>query len=118
MVERGMVRLGSSTSPAGTVADSRPMNAHRVKAAAAVIAPKDDPPLALNGLKLPPSMNSSPTVAIASSGSSLRAVVTPCTQPPWRTPRALTPVSSQIAATATAAASRELVARSSQKVDR
>lgn len=35
-----MVRSGSSTSSAGTVADSKPMKAQRVRAAAPVIAPK------------------------------------------------------------------------------
>ena len=118
MVERGMVRSGSATSSAGTVADSRPMNAHRVSAAAAVTEPNTDPPAGLNGPKLPPSKNSSPTVAMASSGTSLRTVVTAWTQPPWRTPRALTAVSVQIAATATAAASRALVASAPQKTDR
>ena len=118
MVERGMVRLGSVTSSAGTVADSRPMKAHSVRAAAAVTEPNTDPPLGLNPPKLPPSKNSSPTVAMASSGTSFRAVVTAWTQPPWRTPRAFTRVRAQIAATATAAASRALVARAPQKTDR
>ena len=35
MVARASVRLGFFTSSAGTVADSRPMNAHSVSAAAA-----------------------------------------------------------------------------------
>jgi hypothetical protein len=33
IVARGIVRSGSFTSSAGTVADSRPMNAHSVSAA-------------------------------------------------------------------------------------
>ena len=33
IVARGIVRSGSLTSSAGTVADSRPMNAHSVSAA-------------------------------------------------------------------------------------
>ena len=38
IVARGSVRSGSLTSSAGTVADSRPMNAHRVSVAANEIA--------------------------------------------------------------------------------
>jgi hypothetical protein len=105
-VERGMVRLGSVTSPAGTVADSRPMKAHSVRAAA-VTEPNTDPPLGLNPPKLPPSKNSSPTVAMASSGTSLRAVVRACTQPPWRTPRALTKANTRASSTAPAVVSSQ-----------
>ena len=38
IVARGIVRSGSRTSSAGTVADSSPMNAHSVSGAAAEIA--------------------------------------------------------------------------------
>ncbi|MNE68981.1 hypothetical protein D3C80_1646740 [compost metagenome] len=37
-VARGMVRFGSRTSSAGTVADSRPMNDQRVSAAVVAMA--------------------------------------------------------------------------------
>lgn len=37
-VARGIVRLGLSTLPAGTVADSSPKNAHSVRAQVAKIA--------------------------------------------------------------------------------
>ena len=51
-VARGIVCVGSFTSSAGMVADSRPRNAHKVKAADAVIAENEEPPLALKGVKL------------------------------------------------------------------
>ena len=38
IVARGIVRSGSLTSPAATVADSSPMNAHSVSGAAAEMA--------------------------------------------------------------------------------
>jgi hypothetical protein len=94
------------------------MNAHRVSAAAAVTAWNAEVPLALNGSKLSSLRKNRPMVAMASSGTSLSTVVTAWTSPPWRTPRALIQVNNQIAATATDAASSELVASPSQKVDR
>src|SRR5690242_6154051 len=39
IVDHGIVRSGSRTSSAGTVADSNPMNDHKVSVAAAVTAP-------------------------------------------------------------------------------
>ena len=62
IVARGIVRSGIlARSSAGTVADSRPMNAHSVSVAAAETAPKSPSPLVvLNGVKLPPSMKNSP----------------------------------------------------------
>ena len=41
IVARGIVRSGSFTSSAGTVADSSPMKAHRVKPIATVIPSKN-----------------------------------------------------------------------------
>nr|WP_235999244.1 hypothetical protein [Qaidamihabitans albus] len=114
-VARGIVCRGSRTSRAGTVADSMPMNAHSLSAAAAVTAPKEPCPLALNGVKLAESAKNGTTSATASSGTSLSTVVTTCTMPPWRTPNALTAVPPQIAASATAAAANRLVASTGQK---
>jgi hypothetical protein len=47
-VARGIVRSGSSTSSAGTVADSSPMNAHSVSVAAELIAAPE--PCGANGV--------------------------------------------------------------------
>jgi hypothetical protein len=115
-VARGIVRVGLSTSSAGTVADSTPMNDHSVSAATAVIAPYALSPLGLKPPKLEPCMKNNPARASASSGTNFSTVVTPCTMPPWRTPRMLTNVSSQIAAMATTAANTRLSFRASNAV--
>jgi hypothetical protein len=54
-------------------------------------------------------------VPTATSGNSLSAVVTTCTPPAARTPRALTQVSSQIAASAATAPNPGLTASGRQK---
>ena len=70
MVERGMVRFGSVTSPAGTVADSSPKNANIVSGASAALALRSDLPLGLNSLKFDGSMKNRPIKAMAPNGTS------------------------------------------------
>ena len=56
IVARGSVRSGSLTSSAGTVADSRPMNAQSVSVPAVVMSLKRPPNeawLGANGVKFP-----------------------------------------------------------------
>ena len=74
-VARGIVCVGSFTSSAGIVADSRPRNAHKVKAADAEIAENEDPPLALKGVKLSILKNRNPSVPMTTSGRILSTVV-------------------------------------------
>ena len=100
IVARGMVRTGSTTSPAGTVADSRPRKAHSVTAAAAEIAARSDWPLRLITVKLAGSTHHQPSTPISSSGTSLSTVVSTCTAPASFTPRTLIRVSSQMATSA------------------
>ena len=54
-VARAIVRAGSRTSPAGTVADSMPMKANIVSGASAAAAVINGSPLGLNPLKREPS---------------------------------------------------------------
>ncbi len=103
-VERGMLRSGSMTFSAGTVADSRPSSGHRVRIAAAVIAET------VNGcgstLISVASPRPSSTIArmtTASSGMSLSTVVTSWNTPAVFTPRQFTNVRIQIIATAVSA---------------
>ncbi len=110
---RGIVRSGSFTSSAGTVADSSPMKAHNVRAAAAVMPPSIPSPVpspaGANGVKLPASMKNRPTTPITASGTNFRTVVSSCRMPLSRTPRMLTAVSSQITPIVTPAAARLFV---------
>ena len=67
-VEKGMVRVGLATSPAGTVADSRPRYANIVSGASAALAPSKDLPLGLNSPKFEVSIKKSPNKIIAAKG--------------------------------------------------
>src|SRR5262245_3210610 len=101
-VERGMLRSGSMTFSAGTVADSRPSNGQSVRIAAAVIAE------IVNGcgstLISDASARPSSTIArmiTASSGMSFSTVVTSWNTPTCFTPRQFMYVRIQISATDT-----------------
>src|SRR4029079_17480047 len=96
-VERGMLRSGSMTFSAGTVADSSPSSGQRVRIAAGVIAE------IVNGcastlISDDASARPSSTIArmiTASSGMSLSTVVTSWNTPTCFTPRPLTYVRMQ-----------------------
>src|SRR3954471_5388530 len=89
-VARPTLRRGFTTRPAATEAVSIPMYANKAIAAAALIAPSAEPPPALNSPKLADLMNSSPTVAMNSSGTNFSTVVTICTTDRLRIPARLT----------------------------
>ncbi len=99
-VARKIVRFGSSTSSAGTVADSKPSSPHRRRTEEAAIARKLDPPLTFAGVRLSTSRYASPSVAKRSSGITLRTVVTSWKTAASRTPQALRAVSSHTAPSA------------------
>ena len=80
-----MVRSGSFTLSAGTVADSRPRSAQRVSVAAAVV-PSRVIGTSANDARVSRRRKKPPTSATASRGSSFRTVVTAWTQPAARTP--------------------------------
>ena len=95
-VARGMVRAGSRTLSAATLADSKPSNAQSVSAADAVM-PVPVRPCAGKG-----AMSARPLPRISSSrtrtttiGISLIAVVPICVRPAARAPARLMPVISQ-----------------------
>ena len=106
IVARGIVFSGSLTSSAGTVADSSPMNAHSASVAAALTCQSNPPCAGANGVKFAPWMKKSPMMPITASGTNLTTVVITCAQPVSRTPMMFTIVNSQIAPTATSAASQ------------
>ena len=115
------MRSGSFTSSAGTVADSRPMKAHRVSPIAAVMpsmnvrAPRPTVGASIvNGVKWSPTMKKIPTTPINASGTNFRIVVTAWTHPPCLTPKALTNVRSQTAPIANSAMPICVVPRSGQ----
>ena len=85
-VARGMVRRGSMTSPAGTVADSIPRKANIVRGAVAASALKKGWPLGLSVSKLCQSTQKSPRTAIDMNGTSFVKVVAT-----WKSPASLTP---------------------------
>ena len=69
-VARGIVRRGSITSPAGTVADSMPRNANIVSGAVAASALRNGSSLGLIIAKVCQSTQNSPNTAIATNGTS------------------------------------------------
>ncbi len=70
IVDCGIVRSGSRTSPAGTVADSSPRYANIVSGASAALAVSSDWPLGLNSAKWLTCTNGRPSSAIAAKGTS------------------------------------------------
>ena len=70
-VARGIVRVGSITSPAGTVADSMPRNANIVSGAVAASALRKGMPLGFTVSKVCQSTQKSPNSEIATKGTSL-----------------------------------------------
>src|SRR3954471_18202752 len=88
-VARPTLRRGFTTRPAATEAVSIPMYANKAIAAAALIAPSAEPPPALNSPKLADLMNSSPTVAMNSSGTNFSTVVSSSTTERLRIPARL-----------------------------
>ena len=104
-VARGMVRAGSATLPAGTVADSSPSSAHRVSAAVAPTAPGEKPPASGWTGRAPPPSIAAATISTAASGSSLRTVVTSWSLATAPVRQQLSAVNSHTAATASKAGS-------------
>jgi hypothetical protein len=100
------------------VAASSPRNDQRVSAAAAETAENPDPPVRLNGMKCPASIQKIPRRATARSGISLRTVVATCTHPAARIPRQLTQVRIQTAAAAAAHARKVLLSSTGTKIRR
>ena len=101
IVARGIVRAGSRTCSAGTVADSSPSNAHKVSVAAAVMLASFKSAKPAKGgsdaFVSPPPDNTKPASKItASNGMTFRTVVTNCTEPASTAPRQLIAVSNQI----------------------
>ncbi len=96
-MERGIVRSGFCTSPAGTVADSSPRYANMVSGASAALDSSSDLPL---GLKSPSRFHLTkkrPTIEMATNGTSFVYVVTSAKMPASFTPRRFSSVTSQIA---------------------
>ena len=115
-VARGIVRSGSLTSSAGTVADSRPMKAQRVRSAAALM-PQSKPLESVNGSKLRAVHEEQADHADHEQRDELEIVVTTWTMPAARTPTMLTSVRIQMSAMATSTAT-QFVATSPQKTAR
>jgi hypothetical protein len=110
-----MVRAGSFTESAGTVADSNPTKAQRVRAAVAVMALKVDSPDALKGVKWEGSRKKSPMVPRAKRGRSFRRVVQNWRIPASRTPQQFTAVRPQMLARAAEAPKAGEFARGGKK---
>src|ERR1044072_1092337 len=111
-VERGMLRVGSMTLSAGTVADSSPSSGHKVRIAAAVTAETVNgcgSTLITEGSARPSSRNARATTA--SSGMSLSTVVTSWKIPTCFQPRQLTNVRIQTSPQSAADASPRIEIR-------
>ncbi len=97
MVARGMLRLGSSITPADTAALSMPMYAQSAIDAARRTAWVSEPPLTFQAaLKIAGSNQNQPRIAIPRIGIRARLMVQVSSAPTSRGPRILTSVRSQI----------------------
>ena len=104
IVERGIVRVGSRTSPAGTVADSRPRYANMVSGASAAQDDRKSSPLGLNSARFSRRTKNRPASTMAAKGTSFEYVVIDENTPAALAPRRLTRTTAQMAQSVSATA--------------